>query len=890
MPTWDAQSVGCLLVTDRAQGPVELWLRSHEIPVQVIRSPGAAFCLTANQVGGACGMFIELSSPQEALASVPLLLRSRALAQLPLLVVLPSANPELAQQIRNLGAFCCMPQPVADSSMQHSLHAAAIWRRGLDAHKRSNTEDQLHLLGGTLADSSFSFSTPAQASALAEVLASACPESGRRTLGIQELLLNGIEHGNLGVSGEEKGKLLEAGTWQQDVARLLQLPEHATKRVSVDYKRDAHEITLRVKDEGRGFDWRSAVTKNLEDATGPNGRGIALARLLSFDELRYNEAGNEAIATIFLHHVRQRPGKPKEQSGGRPVVELAKMPTALSPMEWVGLWMDIDQAINVATSDNFYVTVLDLVQQRMHSPHGFFGFIDEQGSFVAPALSDVWGAGQVSDKRFVFRPDQWAGVWGDVLRRGEVLIKNAPHRTPPGHLPIHTSIGAPVIFRGALIGMIYVANRAGGYEARDKELMGLIAQRVAPALAAHIAQERQEEQLHEAQALADKAAEDARFVAQTHDFMVVVGEHVQRANPAFRDTFGWTDEDFRSTPALEMVHPDDRELMRSDMIATLAAPGVARPPLILRVGTKAGQWRTVEWAGIGTEDGTVLAVGRDVSTINVALQVASKENEELSRLHAMLQHEQELAGQVLTNIRSRGCLNAAWFRYISSPLSFFNGDIVLADQTPDGELRWVLGDFTGHGLSAAIGTTPVASAFYATTRKSVPLREVVATLNDLLRSLLPSGLFCAAAVLSLNAERTELTVWNGGLPAVLVRRASEQTLRRVVSQGLPLGLVPSGEMDIEAETLSVDAEDEVYAYSDGLSESANTDGKQFGTRRIEETLRRAGTYDGFEVLLAEVNQHRAGTRAADDVSLVRLHVGSVPFGVTSGVPLKATGT
>ena len=48
-----------------------------------------------------------------------------------------------------------------------------------------------------------------------------------------------------------------------------------------------------------------------------------------------------------------------------------------------------------------------------------------------------------------------------------------------------------------------------------------------------------------------------------------------------------------------------------------------------------------------------------------------------------------------------------------SPMALFNGDVLLADISPTGSLMVLLGDFTGHGLPAAIGSMPLASIFMA---------------------------------------------------------------------------------------------------------------------------------------------------------------------------------
>jgi serine phosphatase RsbU (regulator of sigma subunit) len=251
-----------------------------------------------------------------------------------------------------------------------------------------------------------------------------------------------------------------------------------------------------------------------------------------------------------------------------------------------------------------------------------------------------------------------------------------------------------------------------------------------------------------------------------------------------------------------------------------------------------------------------------------------REHNEVTQHLDEIKREQVLADKVLANVRRQGCLDAPGIRYVIASLEFFNGDIALAAQTPTGELRWLLGDFTGHGLSAAIGSIPVASAFYATSKKNIPFAEVVATINDMLKGLLPPGLFCAASMLALSPDSSSLSIWNGGLPAVLLRRARDGSLQEFPSQALPLGLVSSAELGVTLEQVAVERGDEIFVYSDGLTEATNTAGELFGGERLEAALRSVSkTGEAFDHLLAKVTAFRGGARASDDVSLVTVTVG-----------------
>ncbi len=149
-----------------------------------------------------------------------------------------------------------------------------------------------------LQEGRFELRTMSEALNLATLLAQACPDPPHVTLGLSELLLNGVEHGNLGISYDEKSKLVEANRFDEEIERRLAAPEFRDKRVRVRVSRSLQEIQLTITDEGAGFDWRRYTEMDGARSLDSHGRGIAMAKLFSFDRLEYRGNGNEVVAMI----------------------------------------------------------------------------------------------------------------------------------------------------------------------------------------------------------------------------------------------------------------------------------------------------------------------------------------------------------------------------------------------------------------------------------------------------------------------------------------------------------------------------------------------------------------------------------------------------------------
>ncbi len=111
-------------------------------------------------------------------------------------------------------------------------------------------------------------------------------------LGLAELITNSVEHGNLGISYEQKSKALENNSLPDLVADRLTDPEIAKRGVSVKFTLNEDFCEWIIEDEGEGFDWKSVKDPlESESILKLHGRGIFISKF-QFDELEYIGKGN----------------------------------------------------------------------------------------------------------------------------------------------------------------------------------------------------------------------------------------------------------------------------------------------------------------------------------------------------------------------------------------------------------------------------------------------------------------------------------------------------------------------------------------------------------------------------------------------------------------------
>jgi DNA-binding response OmpR family regulator len=147
---------------------------------------------------------------------------------------------------------------------------------------------------------SFHFKTIEQGRNLAALLANAVPNPDMVVLGLSELVVNAVEHGNLGISYEQKSALVEIDDWADEVRRRMDLPEHREKRVTLNFTRTEREVRFLIEDQGAGFDWEKFLEISPERAFHTHGRGIAIANTVSFSRLEYRGRGNQVLAVVDL--------------------------------------------------------------------------------------------------------------------------------------------------------------------------------------------------------------------------------------------------------------------------------------------------------------------------------------------------------------------------------------------------------------------------------------------------------------------------------------------------------------------------------------------------------------------------------------------------------------
>jgi serine phosphatase RsbU (regulator of sigma subunit) len=251
-----------------------------------------------------------------------------------------------------------------------------------------------------------------------------------------------------------------------------------------------------------------------------------------------------------------------------------------------------------------------------------------------------------------------------------------------------------------------------------------------------------------------------------------------------------------------------------------------------------------------------LTIGNDDVTLEIVRDVTESERQKLDLLRShehitrqnvelesaytqlqsayqRMEREHGIAKEVLARLTLKNYSRYPNIRIFSAPVETVGGDVFFVTNRPSGKLHLLLGDFTGHGLTAALGAILTSDIFFKMTADGVCIEDILGEVNRKLKSILPASLFLCASILEINLDHRTIAVWNGGLPDVLVVTGQGEIRHRFTSNYLPLGILDDKKFDGGIKTVSAESGDCLYAYSDGIVEAFNPQHEMFGQERLE---------------------------------------------------------
>ncbi len=253
-------------------------------------------------------------------------------------------------------------------------------------------------------------------------------------------------------------------------------------------------------------------------------------------------------------------------------------------------------------------------------------------------------------------------------------------------------------------------------------------------------------------------------------------------------------------------------------------------------------------------------------TTHLALRRA---RQTLREQNILLREERELIENIVDRMRNDIHFDHRYLRFITRSMEKTSGDVLFSAFRPDGGQHLLLGDFTGHGLPAAVGGPLVSNIFYHRTLDGTAAGGIIEEINDVLCRQFPTELFMAAGMVEVSPRRDGFRIWNAGLPDMLSMTRGLPP-RRHGSVMPPLGILDEQPVN-EGVPVAGSTATSLFLFSDGFTEAENGHGEMFGYERMEKALlelvRRGGDLDS---ILTEVKRFCGTGELEDDMTLLEL--------------------
>jgi serine phosphatase RsbU (regulator of sigma subunit) len=192
--------------------------------------------------------------------------------------------------------------------------------------------------------------------------------------------------------------------------------------------------------------------------------------------------------------------------------------------------------------------------------------------------------------------------------------------------------------------------------------------------------------------------------------------------------------------------------------------------------------------------------------------------------------------------------------------------------------RWgiAIADVSGKGIGAALLMASLQASLRAQTlHPHLDLQAIIGGVNHLVHESSPTALFASLFYAEYEPASRRLQYVNAGHnPPIIVRPGAQCCeLFQLRAQAVPIGMY--ADVQFEATQFQLAKDDIFVAYTDGITEAANTSGQFWGLERLESLLRSCSRMTPREIverILAEVSEFANGEPQSDDMTLVVMKV------------------
>ncbi len=203
--------------------------------------------------------------------------------------------------------------------------------------------------------------------------------------------------------------------------------------------------------------------------------------------------------------------------------------------------------------------------------------------------------------------------------------------------------------------------------------------------------------------------------------------------------------------------------------------------------------------------------------------------------------------------------------YAYHPAGIVSGDYVDIIEHGD-EFYFILGDVSGKGMAASLLMSNLHAIFHSLVPMDLSLGDLMHRANRLLKESSLANQY--ATLVAGRANRAgEIEISNAGhLPPVLIKHGVKGELNH---SGLPLGMFCDAEFSVNKVRLN--SGDSLLLFTDGVTETVNDAGTEFGTERLFGAINGGGFASPGELIgkcVSHVDEFRGSAQRHDDLTML----------------------
>ena len=465
---------------------------------------------------------------------------------------------------------------------------------------------------------------------------------------------------------------------------------------------------------------------------------------------------------------------------------------------------------------------------------------------------------------------------------------------------VRSELAVPLMFRGTCIGVLDIQSRLPDYFTKDQQnILTLLASRLAIAIENARLFQKERAQSETLMVLTEVSREissildveellrrAAELVKRVIDYQIVSimlydeeqkvfrhrldvkhGQRVQgKLRVAASEGIVGAAATLREPVLVPDVTVDERYLLvNPETRSELAIPMLHKGQVIGVLDLESPQLNYFTEEHVQTL--SILAANLAVSLENARLyeQVAKDE----ARLERDLQAAKRIQGALLRPVPTSDYGLDVAARYLSA--REVCGDLYEFLHYGPQQLGIALGDVSGKGTAAALYGAVAIGIMRSLAPQKLQPAEMLRQMNQVIGERRVEGRFMTACFATWQKGRQKLRVANAGQSQPLLYKGGR--CDRIELAGFPLGIFEEVQYDEWGVTLDVG--DILVFHSDGIAETANSEGQFFGTTRLRRLIEQHHEITSAELadlILREVDWFAQSAPLSDDRTLVILKV------------------